>query len=134
MRDHAAVHEDDSTPVPTSARRRMHAAEPRDKIVAVRFNAEELAVVKRRAAAFGMATSAYIGAAALAGASDPGQERHEIGFVDERAQLVRALLMTQREIRQARLEGHGPVVEEVAGQLHELLLELARQRDERDAG
>lgn len=112
----------------------MHAADPRDKIVTIRFNAEELAVVKRRAAAFGMATSAYIGATALAGASDPGQERHEIGFVDERRQLLRALLLAQREMRQARVDGHGPVVEAAAGQIFDLTLELVRQlRDERGA-
>lgn len=112
----------------------MHAAEPRDRRVTVRFNDEELAVLARRAKAFGMATSAYIGATALAGASDPGQERHEIGFVDERRQLLRALLLAEHELRQARAEGHGPVVEAVAGQIGDLTLELVRQlRDERGA-
>jgi hypothetical protein len=126
------MHEDDANPAPTIARRRMHAAEPRDKVVTIRFNAEELAVVKRRAAAFGMATSAYIGATALAGAMDPGQERHEIGFVDERRQLLRALLIADREFRRARAEGHGPVVEAVADQIGGLLLELTRElSDER---
>jgi hypothetical protein len=127
------MHDDDSIPAPTSARRRMHAAAPRTRRLNVRFNDEELAILERRAKAFGMATSAYIGATALAGASDPGQERHEIGFVDERRQLLRALLLAQREIRQARVDGYGPVVEEVAGQIHDLLLKLARQHDERGA-
>lgn len=111
----------------------MHAAAARTRRVTIRLSPEEHAALERRAAAFGMATAAYIADTALAGARDPEQLPLEIGLVDEQARLLRALLGLQREFAAARKDGHGPVVETVADQIHYMLLDLSRQlRDPRD--
>src|SRR5690606_36690632 len=99
----------------------------------IRLSPEEHAAIERRAEAFGMATAAYVADTALAGARDPDQLPLEIGLVDERARLLRALLVLHGELLRARRDGHETAVEDVADRIDDMLLDLSRQlRDPRD--
>lgn len=90
----------------------------------IRLSPDELAAIERRAKAFGMATAAYIAQTAVVGARDPEQLPLELGLADERARLLRALLVLHGDLRRAVVSGVAPAeVGEIAERIDELALE-----------
>lgn len=111
----------------SSGQGRGHGSQARTERVTVRLSKDELAVVEAHSKEAGLAVSSYMALVALRGSADPEQLPLELVGLDERARLVRVLLGLQRQFREAAAADSGPVVEAVADQIHQTLLELSRR-------
>lgn len=118
---------EDSSAAPV-AKRRPHAATPRNRRLSVRFNDEEYARVAEHARAAGMSMATYAARSALRG--EPLARLIRMSDLTVAEQTLGDLLRLHADFDRAVDEGAGPAVEAIAERIAVLIDKLDRKLHE----